>query len=49
MEINPISQFSENENLIKKKKKVNKILDLWDLVKFMWAHVKYLKTLFLFF
>ena len=47
MEINPISQFSENENLIKKK--VDKIMDLWDLVKFMWAHVKYLKTLFLFF
>ena len=46
MEINPISQFRENENLIKK---INKIMNLWDLVKFMWAHVKYLKTLFLFF
>ena len=46
MEINPISQFRENENLIKK---IKKIMDLWDLVKFMWAHVKYLKTLFLFF
>ena len=47
MKINSMSQFSENENLIKKM--ANKIMDLGDLVKFMWAHVKYLKTLFLFF